>query len=284
MKPKIKIYDSMFSHTPKGSFGCGDLNLPPTFFDWDRSDKRIGECCVITENSFFTVDSINYPIKIGILLEPPAINPDSYKWISQPENYSKFQYILTYNQELLTLDSRFKKMIFGGSWVHPSEQMIYPKTKNISIIASWKNMTEGHKLRHEVVKRFGDRIDVFGNGYTKIASKLDGLKDYRYSIVIENEMRDGWITEKAIDCYRTGTIPIYWYSSHNPLKKIHDIFDRCYVEFYNIDELDALLHKATDHFYFLCNQQIKFNFETAKQYTIPEDWLWHNFFKPLNLV
>ena len=63
MKPKIKIFDSAFAHTPNGSFGCGNLNLPPTFFDWDRSDKKTGDLCIVSESSWWTIDSINYPIR-----------------------------------------------------------------------------------------------------------------------------------------------------------------------------------------------------------------------------
>lgn len=283
MKPKVSILDNQFSHTHPGSFGCGDLKIPPTHFEWDRTGKEINNLIIITENSFWTVDSIKCKTKVGLILEPESISPDPYKWIKQPINYEKFSYILTHNKELLLLDDRFKWYPFGGCWLTKEQQQIYPKTKNISIIASWKNQTEGHKLRHEVIKRFGDRIDVFGNGYTKINSKLSALKDYKYTIVIENERRNGFFTEKLIDALRTGTVPIYWgaydinHYFSNGILRASDISD---IEHY-IDMSDTWYkpeERKED------KEMIENNFEIAAQYCIPEDWLWENFFNPLNLV
>ena len=62
---------------------------------------------------------------------------------------------------------------------------------------------------HEVIQKFGNKMTVFGRGYDPIEFKIDGLKDYRFSVVIENCKRDYWFTEKLIDCFVTGTIPIY---------------------------------------------------------------------------
>ena len=283
MKPKIKIFDSAFAHTPNGSFGCGNLNLPPTYFDWDRTNSKSCKICVLTENSFWTIDSINCDCKVGLILEPPSISPESYDWIRHPENYQKFQYILTHNKELLLIDDRFKYYPFGGCWVLPIEQKIYPKSKNISIVASWKNMTEGHKLRHEVVRWFGDRIDVFGNGYTKISSVLEAYKDYKYTIVIENEMRQGWFTEKLISPMRCGCIPIYWGAydiNHyfaNGILRVSDITD---IEHYIAMSNTWYKPEERDD----DKTMIQTNFDLAAQYCIPEDWLWLNFFKPFSLV
>ena len=42
-----------------------------------------------------------------------------------------------------------------------------------------------------------------------VASKLDTLSRYHFSICIENQLLDGWITEKILDCLRAGCIPVY---------------------------------------------------------------------------
>lgn len=52
-KPKIKIIDTQFAHTPNASFGCGDLLTPCTAFDWDRSgEKSRGRYCGVNRNEF----------------------------------------------------------------------------------------------------------------------------------------------------------------------------------------------------------------------------------------
>ncbi len=43
----------------------------------------------------------------------------------------------------------------------------------------------------------------------RVSSKLETLSQYRFSIVIENMMLDGWITEKLFDCMRAGCVPVY---------------------------------------------------------------------------
>ena len=40
--------------------------------------------------------------------------------------------------------------------------------------------------------------------------KLEGYKDYRFTIVIENCNHDNYYTEKITDAFATGTIPVYW--------------------------------------------------------------------------
>jgi hypothetical protein len=42
-----------------------------------------------------------------------------------------------------------------------------------------------------------------------VKSKLDVLSRYRFSICIENQLIEGWITEKILDCIRAGCIPVY---------------------------------------------------------------------------
>ena len=53
-------------------------------------------------------------------------------------------------------------------------------------------------------------IDLYGNGYKAIINKEEGLKDYCFSFAIENSVEPGYFTEKILDCFLTGTIPIYY--------------------------------------------------------------------------
>jgi hypothetical protein len=42
-----------------------------------------------------------------------------------------------------------------------------------------------------------------------VKSKLDVLSRYKFSICIENQQLDGWVTEKMFDCMRAGCVPVY---------------------------------------------------------------------------
>lgn len=280
---KIKLVDKSFSHNPECSFGAGDLKIKPNYFQWDRSgEKAENDIVVLTESCMQLVDMQQERIKILLILEPPCISKHVYDKISQPKWYGKFDYILTYNPKLLC-NRRFYKYTFGGCWIRPEDRAIHQKTKNISIIASWKKETEGQKLRHEIISRFGNQIDVYGNGYKFVENKIEALKDYRYSIVVENERSNYWFTEKILDCFAVGTIPIYW-----GCLQPHSFFN-CHgmIEFDTIDQLEGvngfsgILEKCSKEHYLTKLGAIFSNSCIANEFYIPEDRIYLNFFKPV---
>lgn len=89
-----------------------------------------------------------------------------------------------------------------------------PKSKLISVIASNKSGSAGHRKRLAFAQRlkeyFGDRIDFYGRGFTPMVDKLDALKDYRFHVVLENSQQPHYFTEKMSDCVMAGCYPLYW--------------------------------------------------------------------------
>jgi len=297
---QIKIADTQFAHGT--SLGSGDLKIYPKHFEWYRGQDNINDIIVITESMFHKFDEFTEKIKIAWLIEPMSINGESYKTIIQ--KWWKFDYILTHNLEFINLlnklktefegsyrcDTKFCWYPFGGCWIMPEDRKIYPKTKGISIIASGKTETEGHRLRHEVIKALGDKVDVYGRGYNPVEYKLDALKDYQYSIVIENERTEGFFTEKIIDCFVTGTIPIYWGDPgiiKRLSKGLNFTINNGFVTTFN--SLEDERYGLNNIINIICENKVwenekKFNrpeqvfFQQAEQYTCPEDWLYNNFF------
>ena len=87
------------------------------------------------------------------------------------------------------------------------------KTKLISMIVSGKAGTAGHAWRRDlaiaVKKYFGPLIDIFGFGHAPIPDKRVAIDPYIYSVVIENDYANFYVTEKVVDCLIGWTIPIY---------------------------------------------------------------------------
>ena len=137
----------------------------------------------------------------------------------------------------------------------------------ISMIASNKNMCEGHRLRLEWVDRIGDQLDLYGRGFKEIADKEEGLCDYMFSIAIENASYETYFTEKLLDCFATGTIPVY-YGAPN----IGDYFNKDGIidltEEFDVSE--DLYHSKID--------AVKDNLERTKKMEILEDFIWENYF------
>jgi hypothetical protein len=55
-------------------------------------------------------------------------------------------------------------------------------------------------------------VDVFfgdWNDPAKVINAKDYLEEYKFSIIIENDIDEYWYTEKLLNCFSTKTIPIY---------------------------------------------------------------------------
>ena len=77
--------------------------------------------------------------------------------------------------------------------------------------------------RREIVRALGEvgQVDVYGPGSGKpVGTKMEVATSYRYMLCPENDLYPGYVTEKALEAWATGAIPIYWgndqYSDLNP--------------------------------------------------------------------
>ena len=276
MKPKIRIVDKSFSHTPNSSFACGAFDMPPTHFEWHRGEQ-ISDLVVVTESGISELNTLKEKNKVLLIIEPESICPQIYIDIRNPTLYNQFKFVLTHDSSLVKDLPNARLYFFGGCWIKPEDQKVYEKSKNVSIIASAKRQTIGHNLRHFAIERFSNKIEgVYGRGYKVLENKIEGLKDFRYHIAIENQRSDYWVTEKLIDCFATGAVPIYYGTTG-----VKSIFDERGMLFFNtLEELEQCLVKATPEYYEQCRPYIEENFKRCKYGMIPEDALWNSFFSP----
>jgi hypothetical protein len=263
---EIKIIDNCFSHVSYSTLQESNL------FKWLRTEE-IKDICVITDSMLFNVDSYKDKIKVAWLIEPRAIRSDVYTFIEN--NFNKFDYIFTFDEKLLKLSDKCIFYPFGGCWVNKKDQELHNKTKLLSIIASTKRQTIGHNLRHEVIdnlKKLNVPIDLYGFGHNQIENKVEALKDYHYSIVIENSKTDYYFTEKLIDSFVTGTIPIYW-----GCPSIGNFFDtNGMLIFDTIEELKMIINSINEEFYYSKIESIKNNYKEAKKYLLADDIIYQN--------
>ena len=76
------------------------------------------------------------------------------------------------------------------------------------------NSTDGFRLKF--IKELGKykKIDFGGKIYNNIGrsveNKIQYLSQYKFSIAMENSEGDGYISEKIVDAFLSGTIPIYY--------------------------------------------------------------------------
>jgi hypothetical protein len=102
----------------------------------------------------------------------------------------------------------------------------------------------------------------------EIENKEDGLKDYMFSISIENDTYDTYFTEKILDCFATGTIPIY-----KGTKKIVEHFNSEGIIF--LDDIN--IDKLSPELYYSYMDAIKDNFERVKKLYTLDDWIYNKY-------
>jgi hypothetical protein len=237
--------------------------------------------------------SINRGKIVADIHEAPHLLQQHEVYDAVKQNSDKFDRILTFDSELLKLPNA---MFRNGGYeavlnksVHSQEYpllqdeslyKIYDKTKLISFITSNKVMTKGHQFRVNCAQTLMSKsvpIDFYGRGIKDIIGKIEGLQDYKFSVTIENGKYDNYFTEKILDCFLTGTIPIY-----NGCDNISEFFDmNGIITFNTVDELYDIVVTLTDFDYESKKDAIQHNFELAKQYAYNNDQIFEKFLKNL---
>ena len=76
------------------------------------------------------------------------------------------------------------------------------------------NSTDGFRLKFIKELEKYKKIDFGGKVYNNIGrlieDKIKYLSQYKFSIAMENSEGDGYISEKIVDAFLSGTIPIYY--------------------------------------------------------------------------
>jgi hypothetical protein len=210
-------------------------NLKPSNFNWttEKSEWDVHIDRGMMQQPDFSIPKEK---RYGWVCESSFIIPDVYNFLIHNhkvlfKNY--YNKIFTCDQSLLDLNANFVYCPVGSNypWVPKQQWKIYDKTKLCSMFCSPKLRTEGHAYRHQIARLALDNgFDVFGGAHgtprtvvdprNPWNTKIDGVKDYMFSIVIENGIYDSYWTEKITDCFATGTIPVY-----SGTKKVLDFFD-----------------------------------------------------------
>ena len=206
------------------------------------------------------------------LLESKQIIPQYYQWII--DNYefvtSRVDGIFSCDKELCAKYPKISYSVINAvPWVQ--DRKVHEKTKLVSMIASNKRMCEGHARRLQFVDKFRDKLDFYGRGFNEISCKEDGLRDYMFSVGIENAVYDTYFTEQLTDCFACGTIPIFY-----GCKGVTEYFNEDGIIFLD-DDFD--LSMLTKDLYYSKMDVIKDNFERSINFPVAEDYLYLNYFK-----
>lgn len=96
----------------------------------------------------------------------------------------------------------------------------------------------GNSFKREAVSR--NKFQGVNDPWEK--RKLEVLKDYRFSICFEHQVRDGYHSEKLFHAKVAGTIPIYWGAS----TVSQDFNPDCFINLNDFDSVDAMLERVKE--------------------------------------
>lgn len=172
------------------------------------------------------VEPVTGAVMIGVQIEPRVILPHIYQLFI--DNHTRFDTILTYDDEVIRKCPNARYCILTCSWIAPSTYNnldVSRKQRKISCLTGQKRMTLGHEFRLRLymnqhtsflpITWFRSSKDVhllprLGNNPVIGESKDPLFLDYQFSIIIENCQQTNYFTEKLLDCLITKTVPIYW--------------------------------------------------------------------------
>jgi len=241
------------------------------FVEWVH-DESVGRTIYLENAICQSIPNGNNVVgkKYGLLLESKYINPNLIEHVKQNyiSYFTNLELIFTHNDELLQLDTRFKWCPLVESWI--KDKNIYSKSKLVSMISSLKNWTPGHQERLRWADKLRGKVDCFGQIGIPIHRKEEGLCDHMFSVVIENGFYKSYFTEKILDCFATGTVPIYKgcpdIGNHYNMNGIIELTDD-----FDISILTKELYESK-------RDAILDNLERVKRYDVTEDYLYHHYF------
>jgi hypothetical protein len=204
----------------------------------------------------------SFKYNVLCLMESEAVIPNY-----PIEEMRRFDLVITWRESVLEQLDNSVKLLYGTSWID-NVKSEYEKDNKISFLTSTKNFTSGHNFRQSLIP-FLENINNI-NGYKidcfvtppRIPSKDETLNDYKFSIVVENDRKNNYFTEKIIDCFITKTIPIYW-----GCPNIGQYFDMSgIIEFNDISHLTDILGNLEEDSYLKVFDAVENNYNTAQNY------------------
>lgn len=184
---------------------------PEEFANWELVTDDSYDFSFWMDDKVTSARKDNKP-KYAFLYEPISIRPNCYNYMKDCINKNEiFEGLFTTNRDYSSYSKKFHAVMPAfPPWV--SDRRIHEKKSAVSMITTDKMLCREHEVRYALGKRLQKQpcgVNVMGRGFEFIEKKEEGLCDYAFSVAVENDWNDLYFTEKLLDCFLTGTIPIY---------------------------------------------------------------------------
>jgi hypothetical protein len=211
--------------------------------------------------------------------EPPVVRMANWR----DTTHAYFNKVFTWDDDLIASDTqKFVKVNYAAALpATPAPRNVRPRL--CAIFASAKTSPhprERYSWRAEAVRWFQQHhpsdLDLYGpgwgpqtepvyKGFVPPGRKREVLQNYRFAIVYENGEFPGYISEKIMDCFLAGTVPVYlgapnvtrwippdcFIDARDYILRTHDgvSYETLYRDLTHMDECDyAMLRQRIDQF------------------------------------
>lgn len=226
---------------------------------------------------------------IGLLLEPPELHPENTKQARRLLNDGNLDVLFTHQPQVFAENAnrhRVKTYPLGGTRIHENDwRLEHGKEHRVIAIVSEKRALPGHLLRHEVASFFRGEIEVYGPEHVTLPrnawghdSKIEVFRRADFALAIEAVNTGVILSEHTLDCFLTGTMPIFWGPPNAIAQHGFDPAGIIYAE--DRDELFKAVRYALAYGRELLRETIgsrTYNFIHAHDFVSPEDWLWRQY-------
>lgn len=269
----LNLYDNCIGTSPSITAG-----LTPQHITYLRGSERNAEYSIYTNQDAFGNITTDPNKSFAWLYESPSIMPNLFIYAAEIKN--KFRYIFTHSTDLCRLDEkRFKWAPASGPWIGGDPNGpgggkigIASKTRLASMLASNKNFTSGHRKRLQLaslLKTQNSPMDIFINANVKHC--YDVIAPYMFSFVVENGNYYGYFTEKILNCFAVGTIPVYDGDPDIGLK--FDMGGIIHIQ----DWISGRINLSKNEYYRRLNS-VNQNFRILNnKFLCPEDYIYENY-------
>jgi len=289
---KLKIYNE--DGEPMDSYFIRDFQRASNpnwnnskYFIWDRFNYGL-------DTHFYThqamLETMGTPIrKYGMMLEAREIAPRDYEIFNMNRGLEReFEAVFTFDDRMLNEVSNAKFYpVCAAVWYGVDDSPVQldakayeKKQKDVSIVSSNKENCDLHRFRIDVARRckkegIADTFGTFDGGtYSDIS---ESLKEYRYSIIVENTISDYFFCEKITNCFAAQTIPIYLGA-----RKIDEFFNAdgiIHIEMKDLNEIENIIKQCDEKEYLSRLPAIMDNYERVQEYLNMDDYLYTRYLR-----
>lgn len=212
---KIGLFDTSFRHHSSNTIPGSPIN----YVEWNRSNPTHESLVCFTNEQILSDQRKQIPKsqRIALLYE----SKETMNWLYRDVQkvISEFQIFFTHEKQFLQNYSNTRWIPGNGIWIGHSYgggvTGLCNKDRLLSFITSDKQTTTLQQLRVLLARKLGELSNYEIDVYLRPAHAFEYipisqcLGRYHFSLIVENTISPWYFTEKLLNCFAVGTIPIY---------------------------------------------------------------------------